>query len=117
MTVTITRQDFIAALNVIDEGRGVHAAREIDRAKAVLKPVAQYQWAQIAMLAFCFLALVALSRPLHLNWPWSGDLILCGFAGALAARAIMHIPRIRLVFAPHGFEIDDVTEAARHVFA
>lgn len=117
MPVIVSRESFLAALQVIDEGRGVHPPEEIERAKAMLKPIAHYQWAQASLLAFCFLALAALTRLVRLDWPWSADLFLCAIIGALASRTIMHISSIRLAFAPPGFEIDDVTEAARHVFA
>lgn len=117
MTVTVSRQDFLAALQLIDEGHAVHSRQVIERAKEMLKPIARYQWAQIVLLASCFIALAALTRALHLEWPWSADLVICAIIGALTSRTIMHIPRIRLVFAPLGFEIDDVTKAARHVFA
>jgi hypothetical protein len=117
VTATATRSEFLAALQVLDEGRGVNSAQEIENAKTILRPVARYQWAQGVLLVACFVALATVARMLPLHWPWSIDLIVAAFAAAGISRGVMHVAPIRSLFAPVGFELDDVVKAARYVFA
>lgn len=117
MTVSSTRAQFLAALQVLDEGRVIHSPQELEDAKALLRPIARYQWSQGLLLAACFIALAALARTFQLNWPWSADLIASAFGAALTAQGVMRIPATHSYFAPIGFELDDVVKAARYVFA
>jgi hypothetical protein len=112
-----TRPQFLAALQVLDEGRVIHSPQELEDAKALLRPIARYQWSQGLLLAACFIALAALARTFQLNWPWSADLIVSAFAAAGISQGVMRISAIRSYFAPVGFELDDVVKAARYVFA
>ena len=117
MTTSATREEFLAALRLLEEGRSVHSTAELTLAKEVLKPIVRYQWPQIALVSICFVAAAILAINLFPAWPRYAPVFAAGLVGPLTAAFIMRIPSARPLFVPAGFEVQDVTRASRYVFA
>lgn len=110
----MTRDEFLDAVRVLEEGCPTHSLYAVENAKDAVKSIARYQWRQIILLAPC-VVFAGLAAPDVLpDWPWFAAYFTLAMAGAFAAYAIMTMSPLRFIFVPAGFRAGDVSRAASY---
>lgn len=113
----MTRDEFLDAVRVLEEGRSAHSLYVFEDAKDAMKPIARYHWRQVGVSVFFLLLGGFAASELLPAWPWFAAYFTLAMAGAFVSLAVITLPPLRFLFVPAGFRAGDVSRAAYHVLA
>jgi hypothetical protein len=108
----MTRDEFLDAVRVLEEGRPTHSLYAVENAKDAIRSIARYHWRQVILLAPCVVFAGLAASDVFPNWPWFSASFTLAMAGAFATYAIMTMSPLRFIFVPAGFRAGDVSRAA-----